>query len=365
MSRITHKQRLKFKTILTITLLWMIFLTLVFTYEYSSYKFRFPEQYETMGDPRMEYGILMLASLIAGLIGGSVFVYSISSRSRKRPFYYGVLLSSVYFILIYLFVSSTMSIIALSIDRQQFPLHPEILRITFTENLFAPFQLRNILLWTFIVAVTQFMLQINDMFGPGNLWKIFIGKYYTPKEELRVFMFLDLKSSTTIAEKLGHQQYYHFLNDFYAHVSDPIIDRYGEIYQYVGDEIVISWTAQRAIKDLNCLHCYFDIRSNIDRNRDLFMKKYNCEPEFKAGIHFGPVTAGEVGIIKRDIVFTGDVLNTSSRIQAACNAYQVDLLVSENTLALFDNLQPFETTFRDKIELRGKEKKINVFTLKI
>jgi adenylate cyclase len=178
-------------------------------------------------------------------------------------------------------------------------------------------------------------------------------------------MFLDLKSSSTIAEKLGHEQYYHFLNEFYACIADPIINRYGEIYQYVGDEVVVSWTAQRAIRNLNCLHCFYDIRSTVDRNKALFVEKYDVVPEFKAGIHFGPVTAGEVGIIKRDIVFTGDVLNTTSRIQEACNAYQTDLLVSENTLALFDNLHPFEATFKDKIELRGKEKKINVFTLKV
>jgi adenylate cyclase len=364
MSRISPKQKIKIKTILVITLLWMLFLSLVFVYEISSYKFRFPEQYKTM-DPWLDYGTNLLASFLAGLIGGSIFVYSINSRTKKRPLYFGILLTALYFLLIYIFISSTMSIIVLSIDRHQFPFHPEILRITFTENLFLPFQLRNILLWTFIVAVTQFMLQVNDMFGPGKLWKIFIGKYYNPKEELRVFMFLDLKSSTTIAEKLGHQQYYHFLNEFYAAISDPIINRYGEIYQYVGDEVVVSWTAQRAIRNLNCLYCFFDIRSSIEQNKDVFLEKYDCVPAFKAGIHFGPVTVGEVGIIKRDIVFTGDVLNTTSRIQASCNEFQVDLLVSENTLALFDNLQPFEATFRDKIELRGKEKKINVFTLKV
>jgi adenylate cyclase len=221
------------------------------------------------------------------------------------------------------------------------------------------------MVWTFIVAVTQFMLQVNDKFGPGNMWKIFIGKYYIPKEELRVFMFLDLKSSTTIAEKFGHQQYYLFLNDFYALISDPIINRDAEIYQYVGDEIVVSWTAQKAIKDLNCLHCFFDIKSMIEKHKNAFQEKFGEIPAFKAGIHFGPVTVGEIGIIKRDIVFTGDVLNTTARIQASCNALQTDLLVSENTLTLFDNLGPFEASELDEIELRGKEKRVKVFTLKL
>jgi adenylate cyclase len=361
---LSHKQKIRLKSILVITLLWMIFLSLVFVYEYSSYKFRFPDQYEQLS-PGMEYMMIILASILAGLIGGSIFVYSIRSRAQKRPFYYGILLSALYFLLIYLFISTLMSFLGESMSRNLFFLHPEVLKVTFTENLFAPYQLRNILLWTFIVVVTQFMLQINEIFGPGNLWKIFIGKYYSPKEELRVFMFLDLKSSTTIAEKLGHQQYYHFLNEFYACISNPVINCYGEIYQYVGDEVVVSWTAQRAIRDLNCLQCFFDIQSTLDQHKNLFLDKFNLIPEYKAGIHFGPVTVGEVGKIKRDIVFTGDVLNTTSRIQEACNSYDTDLLISENTLALFDNLKPFESVFMDKIELRGKEKKIRIFTLKI
>jgi len=87
-----------------------------------------------------------------------------------------------------------MSTVVISFQQGKFLFHPEILGISF-KGLFTPYQSRTILVWTFIVVVTQFMLQVNDKFGPGNLWKIITGKYYSPKEELRVFMFLDLKSS--------------------------------------------------------------------------------------------------------------------------------------------------------------------------
>lgn len=362
MALLSNIQKLKIRTVLIITLVWMIFLNLVFVYEFSSYKFRFPERFGQF-NPLQEYAAIMVSGLLAGLIGGTFFVYNLKSSTVRRPFYSGVVLSTVYFLLIYIIVASTVSIMMLSLSRHAFPFNPDILRITFTENLFGPFQIRNMIVWSFMISITRFMLQVNNMFGPGNLWKIFSGEYYSPKEELRVFMFLDLKSSTTIAEKLGHTRYYYFLNDYYALISDPVINRYGEIYQYVGDEVVVSWTASHAIQDLNCLHCYFDIRDVIEKNKNGFLEKYNIVPEFKAGIHFGPVMAGEVGVIKRDIVFTGDVLNTASRIQVACNNYREDLLVSENTLALFDNLFPFEATFKDKIELRGKESRVGVYTL--
>jgi adenylate cyclase len=54
-------------------------------------------------------------------------------------------------------------------------------------------------------------------------------------------MFVDLLSSTTIAEALGNEKYHNLLHDFYADITNPIIYNKGEIYQYVGDEVIVSW----------------------------------------------------------------------------------------------------------------------------
>ncbi|HTM93239.1 MAG TPA: hypothetical protein VL095_12520, partial [Flavisolibacter sp.] len=54
-----------------------------------------------------------------------------------------------------------------------------------------------------VYALLVFSLQINHLLGEGVLWKFISGKYHQPREEERIFMFLDMKSSTTIAEQLG------------------------------------------------------------------------------------------------------------------------------------------------------------------
>ena len=80
-------------------------------------------------------------------------------------------------------------------------------------------------------------------------------------------------------------------------------------------------------------------------------------------MHHGEVTAGEIGSIKRDIVYSGDVLNTTSRIQEQCKNYQVDFLISTDTLkALADNL-PFDPIPLGKIDLRGKKNSVELNTL--
>ncbi len=92
--------------------------------------------------------------------------------------------------------------------------------------------------------------------------------------------------------------------------------------------------------------------------------KYQVIPEFKAGLHYGMVTAGEIGSMKRDIVYSGDVLNTTSRIQEQCNYYKVDFLVSSETLDLMGEHMPFEAVHLGNIELRGKKTSIDLNTLR-
>ncbi|WP_296317914.1 adenylate/guanylate cyclase domain-containing protein, partial [Winogradskyella sp. UBA3174] len=110
-------------------------------------------------------------------------------------------------------------------------------------------------------------------------------------------------------------------NDLFADVTNTILNNEGEIYQYVGDEIVISWSMKKGVRKANCLNCFTQIQKKLVDLRPIYEKKYNVMPEFKAGIHYGSVMAGEVGVIKKDIIYSGDVLNTAARIQEQCNQY--------------------------------------------
>ena len=93
----------------------------------------------------------------------------------------------------------------------------------------------------------------------GVLIKFLWGRYYKPVEEERVFMFLDMKSSTTVAERLGHQKYYALLDQFYHEISIPVLRNKAEIYQYVGDEVVFTWKTKVGIKNAHCIEIFFDI----------------------------------------------------------------------------------------------------------
>ena len=100
-------------------------------------------------------------------------------------------------------------------------------------------------------------------------------------------------------------------------------------------------------------------------NAFYYRKNYDdIVPEFKAGLHFGFVMVGEIGIVKRDIAYSGDVLNTAARIQSKCNELDVNILISKN---LFDGLgslpNPFKPIEIGEIELRGKQKPLILYTV--
>jgi adenylate cyclase len=86
-------------------------------------------------------------------------------------------------------------------------------------------------------------------------------------------------------------------------------------------------------------------------------------PQFKAGFHHGEIMAGEMGVVKRDLVFSGDVLNTGARIQEQCNHYGVDNLISKGLLKFLEMPQGVDCRKVDASLLRGKKARIDLYTV--
>jgi len=214
-----------------------------------------------------------------------------------------------------------------------------------------------------IYSLLVFFLQINHLLGEGILWKFIRGKYHQPREEVRIFMFLDMKSSTTIAEQLGHVRFYTLLNELFHEISQPVLQTKAEIYQYVGDEIVLTWEMEHGLDNSNCLNTFFLFQEILLRNSDKYFKDFGVRPAFKAGLHFGKVVSAQIGDLKREIIYNGDVLNTTSRIQDECNNYQRDCLVSGTLMNRLKDTKGFEWERLDSVALRGKEKEVELFSV--
>ncbi|MEM6632768.1 MAG: adenylate/guanylate cyclase domain-containing protein [Bacteroidota bacterium] len=227
-----------------------------------------------------------------------------------------------------------------------------------------PFYWEVVLISFLFLFLIQFVALMSRVMGRNVLLNYLLGRYYHPKEEERIFLFMDIKSSTHMAEKLGHFEWHRMLNDFFFDIAEPIKRTRGEIYQYVGDEVVISWPRKLGVKNLNCIQCFFIIEAKIQARRKRYQSRYRgFEPVIKAGYHLGKVVAGEIGDYKRSIVFHGDTINTASRIQAETNRIGRRLLLSGDLLNALDIKGQYQEEFIGKILLRGKEREVTLFSL--
>ena len=140
-------------------------------------------------------------------------------------------------------------------------------------------------------------------------------------------------------------------------MTDPILNSEGEIYQYMGDEVVISCPLKGSIlKNVHYLHCYFKIEDSICQRKEHYLQEYGFLPVFKAAIHKGFDVVGEVGVIKREIVYSGDILNTSARMMEQCNVHQQKLIISDKVAFMIpeDRRKDYDCTSLGEFPLRGK-----------
>jgi len=215
----------------------------------------------------------------------------------------------------------------------------------------------------FMILVITFVLQVNKKYGPGVLVPLLLGKYREPKEEERIFMFMDLKSSTTIAEELGHIRYSSFIRDSFTDINQMLNLYNAEVYQYVGDEIVISWKVNEKMENMSCVQFFFACEEQFLNRSEYYIKKYDLVPCFKAGLHLGKVTAVEIGEIKRDIAYHGDTLNTAARIQGMCNQYDKKILISASFTEVTKWNDLFKIEELGMIMLKGKKLPVGILSV--
>ncbi len=298
---------------------------------------------------------------LMSLLMGYMFVFTLRGIFRNSSLWINFLAKTI----ILLVAAFLMTFLVHFVDNKfiQGLSYADSLTRFLNETLKVNWLLKRTLYWIVLFVVTQLYIEINDKYSPGVFFDILAGKYLKPKIENRIVMFLDLKDSTPIAEKLGHEKYFLFIRDFIFHISMGLIEHGGIIYQYVGDEIVVSWLYNKK-NAKNSLKAVIEGRKNIQKNSEHFRRRYDIIPEFRVGIHVGDVTVGEIGVIKRDLAMSGDTMNTAARIRSACNELNQKFIVSRDFVDC-GTLKDWQTESLGLVELKGKNAGLELFSLKI
>jgi adenylate cyclase len=213
-------------------------------------------------------------------------------------------------------------------------------------------------------VILSLIQQMKSIIGGKVLFNLMIGKYIIPMQEKKVFMFIDMQSSTTIAEKIGHDAFSRFIQDCFSDLTDSVTRYNAEIYKYIGDEAIITWDYELA-KNGDPLHLFFHFNDTLKKRGDYYKEHYGTVPFFKAGLNAGEVSTLEVGVIKKEIAHLSDVLNTAARIQGMCNSLNAAILVSEEVKQMLPESKEMTYQYKDDLLLRGKEQKVKVYEVKL
>lgn len=356
-SRIPVIKRYHYQWVMLIGIFWMLydqlkFFTTVYTRGVDDYPFRY-----------INTELIIVRACIVFTTScwmGYLLLFYFKKRFNHLSLWYGVLfktimLSAITFLLqTVLFFICYLFIYKYSLER--------------TTNIFVNYTFKNTWMVSNISSrimlfiTTMLIIEVNEKYSPGVFKDMLSGKYIEPQEEKKIIMFIDLKDSTITAESLGHKKYFLFMRDFIHYVSVALLEHNANIYQYVGDEIVVSWPFMEENKQ-KCLQSLADIRKNLQKRTNIFKKKYGVIPEFRIGIHVGEVMVGEIGPIKKDLAMSGDAMNTTARIKTVTNELDRDIIASKDFVDAMELHEP-EAESLGMIDLKGKELAIELFALK-
>lgn len=211
--------------------------------------------------------------------------------------------------------------------------------------------------------VTIFVLQMSQLVGTRTLRNIVLGRYHRPRHEQRFFLFVDIVGSTALAERVGAPAVHRFLTTVFGLAADVIDDHDGEVYQYVGDEIVVTWTVHEGRRYARPIHCFLAIAAALATAEERLAREFAVAPRVRGALHAGPVISGEVGKTKREIVFHGDVMNTTARLEQLTRDLDRSFIVSADALAHIEERDGYVVEDLGERTLRGRAAPVVVYSV--
>jgi adenylate cyclase len=295
-------------------------------------------------------------SLVLALADRTTEVVCASRPFRRRPYLYHQFIKLLGMTAALLLVIGIFHLLGAVQGNIAFNQLPETIGGAFTD----PTLLIALAYILIMSALFGFIRQLRAMIGKRVMKNLMLGRYHFPKSETRIFMFLDLKGSTTHAEYLGHTRFCRLIQDCFEDLTDSGLRHEVEVYQYVGDEAILTWTPKAGVCNANCLWVFFDFMDSLNNRAEYYRSQYGLVPEFKAGVNYGEVTVAEVGVLKREISYLSDVLNTAARLEGECNKLGQKLLISGELAEIIGQPEGLTFTEMGSLPLRGKSDTVRI-----
>ena len=214
-----------------------------------------------------------------------------------------------------------------------------------------------------LIILLNFTLQIVKKLGQGTFINFITGKYVTPVIENRIIMFINIQNTDKIIDKLGRLRFHSFLKEFIYDITESIISLKGKIYEYVDDQIVVIWDPKHGLHNSNCIRAFFEAKNRLYEQKEKYYSNFGVFPKINVALHKGNLVHGELGYVKSNIVYSGDAMNTTSRLLEACKYQEKEILVTRELTRELKLLRNYQFQKCEEFIPRGKHEKIISYTI--
>jgi class 3 adenylate cyclase len=202
---------------------------------------------------------------------------------------------------------------------------------------------------------TEFM----DHLEKANLFDLRLGDHV--KKEMTIF-FSDIRAFTEMSERLTPEESFAFINSYLARVVPVITAHGGFVDKYMGDGIMALFAENGGADQA--------VESAVEMQKKIIeynghRAKVNYRPiSMGIGIHTGPLMLGVVGVTDRmEGTVISDAVNLSSRLQSIAKAFNIPLVISEDTFIQLNDAGKYKYRFIGKVKVKGKLAPVSAFEI--
>lgn len=300
--------------------------------------------------------------LLLGLMIGALEVYVFYPKLKQNSFL--LMLSirvMVYTVSIILIILAIVTVSRAIRNGQPFLI---ALQSEESKNYILHGNFRYAIIFTGIATVlVNFARLISFKIGRGILTDFFLGRYHQPKQRERIFVFIQIINAGVVLRNSRIEAYHQFVNELFREISITAMRHNGYVYEYVDDQIILYWKSDQRSWPSAIVNFYQDVRRSVKGQENYYLKIYNLIPVLQWGAHGGKVIQAEIGEIKTEIVFHGDVLNTAARIATLERADKDALIFSHYVFEGIRNPKELNIIPIGTIELRGRLQSVPCYSL--
>jgi len=177
-------------------------------------------------------------------------------------------------------------------------------------------------------------------------------------------MFADIRSFTSLSEKLTPTQVTMLLHDYFTPVTKSIIKNHGTLDKFIGDAVMCFWNAPLDVKNHQKLAVKtgFEMLDSLVLLNQTFKDKYGIEIDIGIGIHSGKCRVGNMGSADLfDYTIIGDNVNLTSRLEGLTKFYGVKLIISQVIITCLPDTLLYQEL--DQVQVKGKTEPVAIYTV--